>query len=137
GLNPKAQIALVIFALDYLNGQLESKEKFSLKDAEKQLIWYTAEVKDMAKRGTLEVRLKDQYKIGSLAFLFWIADNKIVGTRGDEPQEAFEEWLAGKQYKLGKLITQEQIIWLQKVWQKIPDGLIDLARKVILPKGWQ
>jgi hypothetical protein len=136
-LNPKAQIALVIFTLDYLSGQIASGEKFSLKQAEKQLIWYMAEINDMAKRGTLEAGSKGQYKIGSLAFLFWIAENKIVGTRGDEPREAFEEWLAGKHYKLGKLITQEQITWLQETWRKIPDGLIDLARKAILPEYLQ
>ncbi len=136
-LNPKAQIALVIFTLDYLSGQVASGEKFSLKKAAKQLTWYTAEVKDMARRGTLEASSKGRYKIGSPAFLFWIAENKIVGTRGDEPQEAFEEWLAGKQYKLGKLITQEQITWLHETWQKIPVGLIDLARKAILPEYLQ
>lgn len=136
-LNPKAQIALVIFTLDYLSGQIASGEKFSLKQAEKQLIWYMAEINDMAKRGTLEAGSKGQYKIGSLAFLFWIAENKIAGTRGDEPREAFGEWLTGKQYKLGKLITQEQITWLQETWQKIPHGLIDLARKAILPEYLQ
>lgn len=136
-LNPKAQIALVIFTLDYLSGQIPSGEKFSLKQAEKQLVWYMAEIKDMARRGTLEAGSKGQYKIGSLAFLFWIVENKIVGTRGDEPGEAFAAWLTGKQYKLGQLITQEQITWLQETWQKIPDGLIDLARKAILPEYLQ
>ncbi len=137
GLNPKAQIALVIFTLDYLSGQISSGEKFSLRQAEKQLAWYTAEVKDMAKRGTLEISTKGQYKIGSLAFLFWIVENKIVGTRGDEPRDAFEEWLAGKQYKLGKLVTQEQITLLQDVCKKIPPGLIELAKKAVLPEYLQ
>ena len=136
-LTPKAKVALIIFVLDYLQGRVASGEKFSLEKAEKYLIWYQAETKGMLRRGTLETGPTGVPDIGSLAFLFWIADNKIVGTRGDEPQEAFTQWLADKQFKLGGLLTQEEIEWLQKTWQNIPTGLIDFARKAILPKGWQ
>jgi hypothetical protein len=136
-LTSKAQVALVIFALDNLSGQIASGEKFSLEKAGQYLTWYASEVRDMTRRGTLEVGPTGRPGINSLAFLLWVAENKIVGTRGDEPQDAFAQWLTDKQYKLGGLLTQEEIAWLQKTWQSIPDGLIDLARKAILPKGWQ
>lgn len=136
-LTPKARVALIIFTLEYLNGRLTSGEKFSLEKAAKYLTWYEAEVKNMLRQGTLEVGPTGTADIGSLAFLFWIAENKIVGTRGDEPQEAFTQWMADKQFKLGGLLTQEEIDWLHKVYRILPDELISIARKAILPKGWQ
>ncbi len=130
-LTPKAQVALVIFALDYLGGRVPSGERLSLEEAGKYLTWYKREVNDMIRRGTLETGSSGRPSIGSLAFLHWIAENKIVGTRGDEPQEAFAQWLAEKQYKLGGLLTQEEITWLQKTWQSIPDELLELAFKTL------
>ncbi|MCB0191079.1 MAG: ATP-binding protein [Anaerolineae bacterium] len=136
-LNARGQIALVIFTLSQLEGELLSGEKFNLKSAEKELIWYSSEINDMVKRGTLETSQSGQVKIGSIPFALWIIENKIVGTRGQEAEKVFEEWLVGKQYKLGKLITQEQLTWLSKTWQKIPRGLIDLAKKALLPEYLQ
>ncbi|MCQ3980140.1 MAG: hypothetical protein DPW09_42530 [Anaerolineae bacterium] len=135
-LNPKAQVALVILALDELNNRLSSGEKFSLEQRDKYLVWYDSEVKQMVRQGTLEISATGGERIGSQAFLHWIFDHKIVGTRGEQIED-FTQWLTNKEYKLGGLLTQEEINWLQKVWQKIPDGLIDLAHKIILPKALQ
>jgi len=133
-LEPKAQIALVIFVLDRLQDRIASGEEFSLEKAEKYLHWYGAEIGDMLRRGTLEKGADGDPEIGSQAFLAWIAETKIVGTRGDEPREEFTRWLAEKEYKLGGLLTQEEIDWLQKAWKSLPKGLIQAARKALLPE---
>lgn len=133
-LNPKAQVALVIFTLDQLNNRLPSGERFSLEQKERYLTWYDTEVARMVRQGTLETSATGAVYIGSQAFLQWIFEHKIIGTRGEQ-LENFTQWLRGQQYKLGGLVTQEEIDWLQKVWQKIPNGLIDLARKAILPES--
>jgi hypothetical protein len=135
-LNPNAQVALVILALDELNNYLPSGEKFSLEQRDKYLTWYDSEVKQMVRQGTLETSATGAVRIGSQAFLHWVFDYKIVGSRGEQI-ENFTQWLTNKEYKLGGLLTQEEINWLQMVWQKIPDGLINLARKAILPEYLQ
>ncbi len=129
-LTPKAQVALVIFALDELGNRLPSGEKFSLEKAKKYMIWYQAEIDWMVRRGTLEVGPTESTRIGSPAFLEWIYKHKIVGTQGDDVK-SITQWLTDKQYKLGGLLTQEEIDWLQKAWQAIPDGAISLAGKAI------
>lgn len=134
-LEPNAQIALVIFTLEYLGGQLPSGERFSLEETDKYLTWYTREIRDMWRQGTLEIGPDGQVQIGSMAFLAWIAENKIVGSRGEELQDAFTQWLADKQFKLGGLLTQEEITWLQHTWQSIPKGLIDLGKQLLLPSS--
>ena len=132
-LEPRAQIALAICTLTHLGGQLPSGERFSLEETDQYLTWYGREVRDMWRQGTLEIDPYGRAQIGSMAFLAWIAENKIVGTRGEEPQDAFTQWLADKQYKLGGLVTQEEMTWLQKTWQSIPKGLMDLGKQLLLP----
>ncbi len=134
-LSSKAQIALIIFALRDLRGGAGG-QTFNLEKAEQTLLWYGSEVKEMARRGTLETATGG-YRIGSVAFHLWLVEQKIVGTRGDEPQEAFTQWLHNKQFKLGGLITNEEIAWLQKVWKVIPTNIIDLAKKALLPNALQ
>ncbi len=95
-LSDKAQIALVIFALKEFSGKA-GKSKFSLKEAESLLTWYSSEIEKMVRQGTLEVAKKGNYAFGSDAFCNWIIKEKIIGTRGDEPQEAFQKWLYDKE----------------------------------------
>ncbi|MBI3242406.1 MAG: ATP-binding protein [Chloroflexi bacterium] len=135
-LDSKAQIALIIFALRDLQGQA-GRQTFNLEKAEQTLLWYGTEVKEMVRRGTLEADGNGGYRLGSAAFRAWLVEQKIVGTRGDEPQEAFTQWLHNKQFKLGGLITNEEIAWLQKVWKVIPTNIIDLAKKALLPNALQ
>jgi hypothetical protein len=134
-LEPKAQIALVIFALNHLQGRMVSGEEFSLEDAEKYLAWYGSEIGDMLRRGTLEESIDGSPSIGSHAFITWIVERKIVGTRGDEPREDFMKWLAKKEYKLGGNLTQEEIDCLQTIWKSIPKSLIQGIRKLLLPES--
>lgn len=134
-LSSEAQLALVIFALNDLQGKIDGYT-FNLDGAEQTLHWYQNQVKDMIRRGTLEMR-NDQHSFGSLAFRSWILEQKVIGTRGDESQEAFQKWLHNKQFKLGGLITNEEIAWLQKAWKAIPSDLIEIAKKIILPKELQ
>ncbi len=83
----------------------------------------------MIHQGTLELDENGNPVCGSTAFNYWIIHEKIVAGRGEEPQEKFEKWLHDKQYKLGNLITNEHIAFLQKIWKGIPSGMIEAARK--------
>jgi len=134
-LSDKAQIALVIFALHDLEGQA-GRKTFNLERADETLTWYQAEVKEMARRGTLEILADGRYALRSYAFRVWLVENKIVGTRGDEPREAFTKWLHDKQFKAVGL-TNEEVDQIQKVLKSVPAGVIDLVKKLMLPKDLQ
>ena len=134
-LSPKAQVALVIFALATMDGAA-GRQTFDLSDAVKTLDWYEAEVKEMARRGTIERDANGKYRIPE-AFRLWLVERKIVGTRGEETTEAFTQWLRDKQFKLGGLITNEELNKLQKIWQAIPKDVIGIAKKLFLPKALQ
>ena len=82
----------------------------------------------MVRRGTLEVDFRGDIYIGSQAFKLWIFDQITKAVREDLD---FEQWLSDKEYKLGGLLPQEEINWLQTTWQKIPKGTFDLARQLI------
>lgn len=131
-LSEKAQIALVIFALRDLAGKV-GKDKFNLEQTEKVIQWYKASIEDMVQQGTLDKDKKGNYIFGSSAFQTWIVQQKIEATRGEEPQEAFTKWLHAKQFKLGGLVTNEEIAFLQQVWQSIPKSILELALKYFTP----
>ena len=87
----------------------------------------------MARQGTLEILSDGNYKIGSLVFRDWLVEHKIAGAQGRDTKsaEAFAQWLHQKEFKLGGLITNEEINTLQKAWKAIPKSFFSLAKKLL------
>ncbi len=133
-LDARAQFALVLMVLRDLEGQLNGKS-FNVEKVSQDLQWFTAEVKRLGERAVLEKNAQGEWVIGSLGLRLWLIENKIaaaVGTPLDVPQ-----WLHHKEFKLGGLITNEEIAAIQGFVQAIPTDFISLAKKALLPKDLQ
>jgi len=134
-LNPKAQLALIIKALQKLQGQI-ADVSFNLEGADKTLLWLSKEVSEMGNRAILEKDESGTLTIGSVGWLIWLIENKIADAMtSDLP--TFEQWLRHKEFKLAGLMTREEIEFTQKALKSVPPEIVSLAKKAFLPKWLQ
>jgi hypothetical protein len=132
-LDARAQFALVLMVMRDLEGQLNGRN-FNVEKVAQDLQWFTAEIGQLRERAVLEKDANQKWGIGSLGLRLWLIEHKIVAA--DKTLD-IAQWLHNKEFKLGGLITNEEIAAIKDFVQAIPTDLISLAKKVLLPKALQ
>ena len=133
-LDSRAQWALFLFTMKNLEGTI-NKKLFDIEDVDTRLTWLSGEINDLIQMAILGEDQDENPKIDSLGFYLWLVERKISPAFGTE--EDFSKWLIDKEFKLGGLVTQEEIKFMEKIINAIPANVVDLARKALLPKWLQ
>lgn len=127
-LGGRAQLITLLLLLRESNGQLHGVN-FNISNVEKSIKWYSKELNSLHRRAILSYSPKDGYKFESPGFRTWLIQNKLP-----EKHEALGDissWLRDKEFKLGGLVTNEEINYIKYFLQSIPTSLLEVSKKFL------